>query len=330
MEELISVIIPVYNVEKYLEQCVRSVIGQTYKNLEIILVEDCSTDESKKICDMLKKIDNRIIVIENDKNRGLSYARNAGIKTAKGKYISFIDSDDYVSKYFIERLYNLCKSNNCDISQCSYEIFNNDILPTQKDKSNEDVKFDENVKSGKEVIYNMYKGKDAVAVVNSIIMCNKLYSKKIFDNIQFPVGHINEDEAVIYKIYYYTDRVAITKDSLYYYRKDVNNDSITSAKFSLKNLYYINILEQRDEFFKEHKEEELVAYNKKTYYYTLITRYIKCKEYIENSFDIQNEIKEKYKKVFKEMIKSNKYSAKEKVLMMFARMFPKIYTKKIG
>ena len=123
MKDLISVIIPVYNVDKYLERCIDSVIVQTYSNLEIILVDDGSNDDSGIICDRYAKFDDRIKVIHK-KNGGVSSARNEGIKYCNGKYIGFVDSDDYIDSTMYEYLYNLLISNDADISCCDFFIIN--------------------------------------------------------------------------------------------------------------------------------------------------------------------------------------------------------------
>ena len=122
MYDLISVVIPVYNVEKYLEKCLDSVVEQTYRNLEIILVDDGSTDNSGAICDRYAQKDSRVVVI-HQKNGGLSKARNVGIDTATGKYISFIDSDDYVGSCYIETLYKEIKPNIINLSICFRSYF---------------------------------------------------------------------------------------------------------------------------------------------------------------------------------------------------------------
>ena len=120
-QDLISIVVPIYNVEKYLEKCINSIIIQTYKNIEIILVNDGSTDSSGKICDIYLKIDKRIKVVHK-KNGGLSDARNVGIENAKGKYIAFIDSDDFLDSDFIEILYNLIIEYNADVSCCKCNV----------------------------------------------------------------------------------------------------------------------------------------------------------------------------------------------------------------
>ena len=114
MKDLITIVVPVYKVEQYLDKCVNSIINQTYKNLEIILVDDGSPDNCGKMCDEYAKNDNRIVVIHKE-NGGLSDARNAGIEIAKGKYISFIDSDDYVTEDYVEFLYALISNNNVEV-----------------------------------------------------------------------------------------------------------------------------------------------------------------------------------------------------------------------
>lgn len=115
MDELISVIVPVYNVKNYLKQCVQSIVGQTYKNLEIILIDDGSTDGSGELCDILKKTDERIKVI-HEENSGLSEARNTGLNAARGKYIGFVDSDDYIEPNMYDILIKLCKKNKTSVA----------------------------------------------------------------------------------------------------------------------------------------------------------------------------------------------------------------------
>ena len=139
MSKLISVIVPVYNVEKYLEKCVSSIVNQTYKNLEIMLVDDGSTDSSGKMCDEFAKKDDRIKVIHKP-NGGLSDARNSALKIAKGDYIGFVDSDDYIADDMFETLCDLMEDNNSDISIVSfYEIYNNKLIGVRDSKELENM-----------------------------------------------------------------------------------------------------------------------------------------------------------------------------------------------
>lgn len=166
-KNLISVIVPVYNVSKYLNQCIESIINQTYTNLEIILIDDGSNDESEKICDEYKNKDDRIIVIHQE-NGGLSAARNAGLDICKGKYISFVDSDDYPEPNFIDCLYSSLIENNVKVSMCDINHVdeNSQTIETEKWDSTDIV-------SGRE-IFKRNKG-----FIHSVVW-NKLYSADIW------------------------------------------------------------------------------------------------------------------------------------------------------
>ena len=129
MKELISIIVPVYNVEQYLDDCLISIINQTYKNIEIILIDDGSTDKSGKICDEYAKKDSRIIVIHKE-NGGVSSARNAGLRIAKGAYIGFVDPDDWIAEDMYEVLYSNAKKYDADVSVCKYKIVKNNSIKT--------------------------------------------------------------------------------------------------------------------------------------------------------------------------------------------------------
>jgi len=215
--DLISIIVPIHNVEKYLEECIKSLINQTYQNIEIILVEDGSPDNCGKICDEYAQKDARIKVIHKE-NGGLSDARNCGIEVATGKYITFVDSDDYVSKYYVQKLYNAIIENDVKVSQCN-------LIRVEEDgKEIEKVGYEENqIKDTKEMIKDLSREH-----WESIIACSKLYDIELFQKIRYPVGKIHEDAFVTYKILYNTDKIAIVNDYLYYYRQLQN--SITKRK----------------------------------------------------------------------------------------------------
>ena len=168
MDEKISVIVPVYNVEQYLERCVESIINQTYKNLEIILVDDGSTDNSGKLCDELAKKDNRIKVIHKE-NGGLSDARNRGIEEAAANIVGFIDSDDYIDKDMYEVLFENLKKTGANLSMCGhYDVFNG-IIPNQVE--NIEVK----LLSPSQAIKMVMEAK-----ILSVTAVNKLYKKDLF------------------------------------------------------------------------------------------------------------------------------------------------------
>lgn len=207
---LISVIIPVYKVEPYLKKCVDSVINQSYKNLEIILVDDCSPDSCPQMCDEYKKTDGRIKVIHHAVNGGLSCARNSGIEAASGEYIAFVDSDDFVNPSMIEVLYSELAGNNCDIAVCGVKhIFENDtVLLSERAAAGR-----KKIMSGTDAVKMIYSDTDSV----SFSACNKLYKTALFDDVRFPSQKLHEDVFTTYKLYFKAERIVFTDTELYYY-----------------------------------------------------------------------------------------------------------------
>ncbi|MDY4077588.1 MAG: glycosyltransferase family 2 protein [Clostridium sp.] len=238
MNELISIVVPVYNVEKYLKKCIDSIINQTYKNLEIILVNDGSTDNSGKICDEYVLKDNRIKVIHK-KNEGLSSARNLGIDISNGEYIIFVDSDDWIKKDMIKKLYEIIQKDNSDISICNYFLSYNEEDQIQKEKI-EFCQFN-NIEALKKLYDENFN-------IIMTISCCKLFKKNLFSDIKFPKGKIHEDEFTTYKLLYKSKKVSYTSEKMYYYRQ--REDSITHRKFDRQNLDAVEAFEERISFFK--------------------------------------------------------------------------------
>ena len=238
-EDLISVIIPIYKVEKYLDRCIESVTSQTYKNLEIILVDDGSPDSCPQMCDVWAEKDSRIKVIHKE-NGGLSDARNAGIKASRGKYIAFIDSDDFVSPIFLETLYNDLISTGSDISVVDFLKFSDYEQITEDNASSELVTFE-----GLEKFNQLYSAEIGVDIV---VAWNKLYKTSIFEDsdILYPVGKINEDEFVIHKILSKCNKICFRNIKLYYYLQ--RTGSIMHQCYSEKNTHYIDALNSRTEY----------------------------------------------------------------------------------
>ena len=185
-DSLVSVIIPVYNVEKYLSQCLESVINQTYKNLEIVVIDDGSTDNSGQICDSFGKADSRIVVIHSE-NRGVSVARNIGIQNAHGEFISFVDSDDFLDEDFYEYLVSLIRIDNCDIAYCSYrKIYNDEPVNSEKSQIKKSI-----VLTGREAAINALRLRKEFGLV----IWNGLY--KASKITKFTEGQvIAEDQSV--------------------------------------------------------------------------------------------------------------------------------------
>lgn len=237
--DLISIIIPIYKVEDYLERCVESVLRQSYSNVEIILVDDGSPDNCPQICDEYAKKDKRIKVVHKE-NGGLSDARNFGIDIAKGKYLAFIDSDDYINDDFIKILYENLILNNADMSMCEYETFDDDTS-AHNDYTNDIMILDRNQLLNRLVSKNNAK---------FTVVWNKLYRKELFNHLRFDVGRINEDAFIMHKIFDNSEIAVISSAKLYYYYQ--RQGSITKAsKYTAKNLDSIYAIIDRYEFLKD-------------------------------------------------------------------------------
>lgn len=228
----ISVIVPIYNTEKYLHKCIDSILNQTFKDLEVILVDDGSTDSSGAICDEYSKKDNRVVVVHKP-NGGLSDARNAGIDVAKGEYISFIDSDDFITQTMMETMYELAQKMGAEISITGrinrFEFNNREIV---------DFKLDE------EKIYSKEEAVQQILIRNEIdvSVCDKLFKKTLFDHIRFPVGETNEDCAIIFRVILNARTLAHTSTADYYYCH--RNNSISSSLNIKKMLFLLKNAEQ--------------------------------------------------------------------------------------
>lgn len=237
---LISIIIPVYNVEKYIKDCVNSILKQTYTNLEIILIDDGSTDTSGQICDDYACKDSRINVIHKA-NGGLSEARNVGIDIAKGEYITFIDSDDYVFPSFIEYLHDLISRNNADISVC--QPINVDEYNKALSKGGEQI--DKVVKGNYDCMEEYLSGNaiDTVA-------WRKLYKSDLFKSgVRYPIGKYHEDVWTTYKLIAQCNTISIGSKALYAYRQ--RTGSIVNSSFLPKHLDSVFGAIQRQDFIEE-------------------------------------------------------------------------------
>ncbi|MBO5342418.1 MAG: glycosyltransferase [Lachnospiraceae bacterium] len=246
--DLISVIIPVYNVETYLQRCLESVVNQTYCNLEIILVDDGSTDSSGAICDSYAYKDKRICVIHKE-NGGLSDARNHGLSKAQGAYIFFVDADDYIAPETLEILYERMRKDNSDMAVCSYRYVdeNGEFVI---DKNGENPICDE-VLTGAEAIHKLEHHKKWYFTV----VWNKLYRRYLFEHIQFLQGKYHEDEYIAHHIYNHCNRISFIHDELYYYVQ--RTGSITDVKNIRKEIDKAGAMLDRAVFSIEHSLHNL-------------------------------------------------------------------------
>jgi len=290
-DSLVSVIIPVYNVEKYLERCIKSVMEQTYSNIEIILINDGSTDKSGEICRKYEKADKRIVQVTKDTNEGVSSARNTGLKKARGEYFAFIDSDDYVCRNYIETLLNLCLKNDAEISECSLIVGeDNNYLFENKAGSKEEI-YD-----GIEYLRNMY------SFSNSEGFPCKLYKRHLFEGIECPDSKIMEDVATTYKVAYRAKRVVYIRDRLYYYFR--STDSIIRGTFGLYKLDGLKLYEERFRFFYEIGEKALYERAQQQYEAVLLKWYYCVKRYYPEEKMLIKEMHQKICETYKILKKS--------------------------
>ena len=241
MEEKISIIIPVYKVQEYLEKCIKSILCQTYRNLEIILVDDGSPDECGNICDRYAAKDKRIHVIHKQ-NEGVARARNDGLDYASGDYISFIDSDDWIAKNAYEVLLDGLKKYDadCSVGACM-TVIDRDGKLTPKKKKKSPV-----------VCETSEKAMERVLLRGSAVW-NRLFKKKIFEQIRFPLDRINDDEVVALHAYAECRKIVFLDQDTYYYR--IRQNSITTSAFSLRAVdYYYNSMDNLA-FVREKKPE---------------------------------------------------------------------------
>ena len=236
--ELISVIVPVYNVERYLPDCIRSILNQSYKNIEVILVDDGSTDSSGHICDSFALVDPRITVIHKQ-NGGLSYARNIGIENSRGNFISLIDSDDIVCDSFIQRMYETHLITGSDLVCCELVCF--------YDKDENKLRRYWKQINEKDCIYKIYSPKEIIEKsfyqhVSITGAPQKLYKKSLFNEIKFHHGRYFEDLATTYLFFEKANNIAVIDQKLYAYRMRV--DSIMNCDFNANKLDCIWVAEK--------------------------------------------------------------------------------------
>lgn len=243
---LITVIVPVYNVEQYVRKCIASVVDQTYTNLEIILIDDGSYDNSPSICDEYASKDKRILVIHK-LNGGVSSARNVALDVAKGQYIVFIDSDDYIENDMISFLHNNLVNSKSDISTCGHRyVYEN--IPRKKKNSTSQMLVLETDEALIDVLYNTH---------TSLHAWGKLYKASLFESIRFPEGRLYEDAGTTYKLISKSKRICYHTSAKYNYL--VRQGSITGSAFTRDSLSSLEFAHEIVAFIKNFHPSALRA-----------------------------------------------------------------------
>lgn len=318
----ISVVVPVYNVELYLIRCIKSILNQTYKNFEVILVDDGSTDASSKLCDEIKDRDNRVRVLHK-LNGGLSDARNKGIHIASGKYITFVDSDDWIAENMLEVLYNLCINYSADIAVCGFE---------KKDT------YDNNVVNSYQSNVIEYSQKQFLEVLLRVrsnrcvhYAWGKLYKKEVLDPVEhFPYGIYNEDVEAMFKSVFRSQKIVEITYPYYFYYYNVNG--ISHSVFGENFLSLTKVWDRVVQLFEIQKPEMVgyAIYNRERSDFTILVESImygnketdiKYKEEIKN---IRSNLWKNLIKLFKgPMVLNRKISAF--IIALFYNQIRRIY-----
>lgn len=310
----VSIVVPVYKVEKYLERCVDSIINQTYRNLEIILVDDGSPDSCPAMCDKFAEKDSRIIVIHKE-NGGLSDARNAGLDIARGEYIGFVDSDDYIAPTMYEVLMKRIVSDKSDLAVCEYvRVYD----------SGEQLK---NKQWHQKAHNKCYTSNEFIAdlfIHNSgayVVTVNKLYNREIFRTLRFPFGKQHEDEFIIHRVIAQCKNISYIEDELYYYRQ--REGSIMNRTFNVRNLDYGDALIDRYHFTKRNKYEEW----KNDTVCRLSSQLEKWNKYAKDNIEIRKKYNELRKKSWFLVFEKKafiSYNSHGRLYMKFQLIMPKL------
>ncbi len=309
--ELISIIVPVYKVEKYLSKCLDSIISQTYKNLEIILVDDGSPDSSGKICDEYAIKDQRIQVIHKE-NGGVATARNCALDIAKGEYIGFVDSDDWIEPDMYEFLINNIKKYNADISMCGETIYENGEISVNKADG-----------SVVEMDCNMAK-KETVIGGSMGLIWNKIYKKSVVENVRFsPEYGCSEDLLFVYQCVANSSKILLDNQSKYsYFRRE---GGITKGEFGYGAFGVVDVMKK---MLEAERGTEIYPYCVKGVVdatYTVLSGVItsgKC----QDRFD---QLIAEILKYRKDIFTSNLFEMKDRIKCILITISPKLYRKAI-
>lgn len=267
----ISIIVPVYNCEKYIEKCINSILRQTFSDFELILVDDGSNDSSAKICDDFSQQDSRIIVIHK-KNGGAASARNCGLDAACGRFVAFVDGDDMIHPKMMEILHTLIERTGVDISACHYQF----VAPNETVQMpcyGEEIYKQVSIEQCKELISHFDQHCRRVSLISP---CMRLCKKEVFDSLRFQEGFIEEDSMILPYILERANQIAKVKIPLYYWTENPN--SVTRVSFNPKRFAFVKVSSERVRFFESRHNEQQARIFRREYLNRIVAFYIKAKE----------------------------------------------------
>lgn len=309
-KDMISVVVPVYNVELYLDKCINSILVQSFENIEIILVDDGSTDDSGNICDRYVAIDNRVKVIHKD-NGGLSDARNVGIRNARGEWLAFIDSDDYITSDALEQLYTAAVENDCQIGVCNMVRIYED--------------------GEKESFYNpteeliVLEGNNRFETLNQPSVCNKLFKAELFKKVHFPKGKYYEDTFIYHKLVYQASRIVLTGLDSYYYLSR-RGSILDQKKYTDRYFDMVEAVYERVKFLLDH---QIYDYGKQACL-SLYAITANAEKYLMKTTANAEKFKQMriwYQEAYDYLIFHANIGIKQKVRLFLLRYIPKLHGK---
>ena len=304
----VSIIVPVYQVEKYIAQCIESVLNQTFQDFELILVDDGSKDRSGIICDSYAAKDDRIIVIHTE-NRGAAAARNTGLDYAIGRYISFLDGDDYLDENMIARLHEVIEHSEYDMVVCDFL----NLLPNEKD--NFIIHLREQTVNGREVLEHL-KNEKSYGVWT--IVWNKIYKREILENLRFPDGKYFEDEFFSNRLYLKSNHIHVIPDVLCYHR--VLASSTMNTHKTENYLDFIEALRERLEIYLQYDYSADEIYKVLIYLLDPFTRCVRAKFSGTNKQRVEQT--RKFIKMTSKKLMNRELSFVKKSSLVLIRLFP--------
>jgi glycosyltransferase involved in cell wall biosynthesis len=294
--EKISIIIPVYNAEKYLDRCISSAAAQSYSEKEILLIDDGSTDQSPRICDRWAEEHKEIRVI-HQKNGGVSSARNRGIRESRGDLLVMVDSDDYIAADMLSRMMKIMKETDADLVLCGLAKGKEEsyAFAVPETASAEVI-------GPEEALHRIYENRENM--LRYVVPWAKLYKKELFQGLQYPVSRIFEDIYLTHQVLYRCRRIAVTDQVLTYYYQ--HGGSIMNRPFHAGKLDYLDALEERILFFREKKMEDLAGAALDEYLHALIWEYSRTRDILKDRGASRN-IKERFRKWYRKGYASSRY-----------------------
>ena len=318
MNDLISVIVPVYNVSDYIENCVISVLKQTYTDFELILVDDGSTDDSGMLCDKLAAMDSRIVVIHK-KNSGVSDARNSGLDIAKGKYICFVDADDTVKENYLEYFIRLIKINDkAKIVVCSIAFLSQKVTIKSKDA----VQVCDTEQAFDMIFYETNK--------YGVYVWNKMFDADLFCNIRFASGCYYEETDIIYRLFAKSSKIVFGNEANYYYNDKREGSTVNTYSYS-KYLNKIKFLKEMREYLRNYMPNTMPGFYKfAAFSYVSMLRNLSLNVKNVPEYRTHEKVyKQELRSVVKNVLFNKRVSCKKKVSILFWRIIPITLTSKL-